>query len=435
VGLFDGVLAAGEAAECVSDVAWLKALLDAEAALAGAQADVGRFDRSAADAIAAVCEPDRYDLDALGAAATSVGNPAAPLVRAITELLPETAARSVHLGATSQDIVDTAAMLVTRRAVTAVLADLAGACDLLAALAEEHRDTVQVGRTLSQQALPTTFGLVAAGWLTGLAESAAVVADLRFSVQLGGAVGTLASLGADGPAVLTAMARRLDLAEPTLPWHTDRGRIAAVAGALGRVCGSVGKIAGDVVLLAQTELGEVTESADGAGGSSTMPHKQNPIAAVLARAAAAQAPGLVATLLSGAPELQRGAGPWHAEWRPLTELLRDTGSAAHWLRTSVGRLRVDRDRMRSNVDLLGGALLAERVTTALASSVGRLAAHDAVTECVRAGGDLAERLAAHPTLRQHLTRDRAAELLDPTGYLGSAGEFVDRALAAYRKER
>lgn len=425
-GLFDGVLAGGDAAARVSDVAWLQAMLDAEAALSGAQADVGLVDRAAADAIAAVCDAARYDVAALGAAAVSVGNPAAPLVRAITAQLPDDAARSVHLGATSQDIVDTAAMLVSRQAVAAIRADVEAGTDRLAELAETHRGTVQVGRTLLQQAVPTTFGLVAAGWLTGLAT---IPLHLTFPVQLGGAAGTLASLGADGPAVLSAMARRLDLTEPTLPWHTDRGPIHALAGTLGRVSAAVGKVAGDIVLLAQPEVGEVTEA--NAGGSSTMPHKQNPIAVVLAKAAAAQAPGLVATLLAAVPEHQRGAGPWHAEWRPLTELLRSTGSAAYWLRASLANLRVHEDRMLANAG--NGALLTERVTTALATKVGRLTAHDAVTECVLAGGDLAARLAAHPALG--MTEEEAAALLDPAGYLGSAGAFVDRALAAYRKER
>ncbi|MGH3880243.1 MAG: lyase family protein, partial [Actinophytocola sp.] len=225
------------------------------------------------------------------------------------------------------------------------------------------------------------------------------------------------------------------LAAADLPWHTDRGPVADLAGALGRLCGSVAKTAGDVVLLAQTEVGEVSESAGaGVGGSSTMPHKRNPVAAVSARACAAQAPGLVATLLAAmAQEHQRAAGGWHAEWRPLRELLRDTGAAVWWLRTSLSRLVVDPERMRSNVDLLGGALLAERVTTALAPSIGRQQAHDAVAECVRAGGDLVAALASHPALG--LDRARAAELLDPTAYLGAAETFVDKALANYERDR
>jgi 3-carboxy-cis,cis-muconate cycloisomerase len=197
----------------------------------------------------------------------------------------------------------------------------------------------------------------------------------------------------------------------------------------------VAKIAGDVVLLSQTEVGELVESAEsGVGGSSTMPHKHNPVAAISARAAAAQAPGLVATLLAAmAHEHQRAAGAWHAEWRPLRELLRGTGSAVRWLRTSLSRLSVDAARMRSNVDLTGGAVMAERVVTALAPEVGRLTAHDAVAECVNAGGDLATKLAAHPALG--LSRERAAQLLDPSTYLGAAEEFIDRALSAHTPDQ
>ncbi len=431
--LFDGVLAAGPVPAAVSDRAWLQAMLDAEAALAGAGADVGLIPAGDAETIAAACDADRFDLAELGAAAARSGNPAAPLARALTAQAGA-AGRYVHFGATSQDIVDTAAMLVARSARQALLADLDACREALAALAAEHRSTVQAGRTLLQQALPTTFGLVAAGWLTALSASGAALRSVPLPAQLGGAAGTLASLGTDGPAVVSAYARRLGLAEPALPWHTDRGVVAELAGALGRVCGSVAKIAGDVVLLAQTEVGEVRESAPDAGGSSTLPHKQNPVAAISAGAAARQAPGLVSTLFAAmAQEHQRAAGAWHAEWRPQRELLVATGSAVWWLRASLSRLVVSADRMRSNVELTGGALLAERVTTALAPTVGRAAAHDAVAECVRAGGDLASALAAHPLLG--LTRERAVALLDPAGYLGVAAELVDRALRRYDKER
>lgn len=427
--LFDGVLAAGPVRELVSDTAWLRAMLDAEAALARAQAEVGLIPTDAADEIADACEASRYDLAALSRAAADAGNPAAPLARALTiEAGP--AGRFVHLGATSQDIVDTAAMLLARASVAAVLDDLAACESALADLAVAHRHTIHIGRTLLQPALPTAFGLVAAGWLAALSGSGAALRAVELPAQLGGAVGTLAALGPSGPAVVAAYARRLDLVAPDLPWHTDRGPIAELAGALGRVCGTVAKIAGDVVLLAQHEVGELTESAGpGVGGSSTLPHKQNPVAAVCARAAAAQAPGLVATLLAAmAQEHQRAAGAWHAEWRPLRELLASTGSALSWLRTGLGRLVVHPDRMRANLDRAGGALLAERVSTALAPEVGRQTAHDAVAECVRAGGDLADRLAAHPDLG--LSRERAERLLDPSGYLGAADVFIDRALEA-----
>jgi len=224
--LFDEVLSAGPVRELVSDQAWLRAMLDAEAALTAAQADVGLVERTVASEIAAACATD-YDVVALGQDAAAAGNPAAPLVRALTSRVSAEAGRYVHLGATSQDIVDTAAMLVSRRAVAAVLADVWPTCDALRSLCVAHRDTVQVGRTLLQQALPVTFGLTVAGWLSGLGAAGRALADVRPAAQLGGAVGTLASLGSSGPAVVAAYARRLGLAEPDLPWHTDRGRIAA----------------------------------------------------------------------------------------------------------------------------------------------------------------------------------------------------------------
>lgn len=437
--LFDGVLAAGPVREAVDDTAWLQAMLDFEAALARAQAEVGVIPAAHAEAIAEQCRAEHYSAAEIGVAAAGIGNPAGPLVRALTGRVAGPAAGHVHLGATSQDVVDTAAVLVTRRAVEVLLADLAACGGVLARLAAEHAATPQAGRTLLQQALPVTFGFTAAGWLSGLDAAAARLRALgpRFAVQYGGAAGTLAALGDRGPAVLGALARRLDLAEPVLPWHTERGRVGEVAGALAAVCAAVAKVAGDLVLLAQTEVAEVAEHGPaGSGGSSTLPHKRNPVAAVAASAAAAQAPGLVATLLAAsAHEHQRAAGSWHAEWRPLTELLRAAGSAVRWLRTSLERLRVDPDRMRANLDLTGGLLLAERVTAALVDrGVARLAAHDAVTACCRravdGGAPLVDVLAGDPLVGDHLDRADLARLLDPATGTGSAELFVRRVLEA-----
>ncbi|NIH87638.1 3-carboxy-cis,cis-muconate cycloisomerase [Amycolatopsis granulosa] len=438
--LFDPMLAAGPVRAEVSDAAWLRGLLDAEAALAAAEADAGVIPREHADRIAAVARDGGFDAAAIGEKSVGVGNPAAPLVRELTARVGGEAGRVVHLGATTQDIVDTAAMLVSRRA-SAVLLDEAAACaDRLAELTREHAGTVQAGRTLLQQALPVTFGFQTAGWLSGLDAAADRLRAQRFAVQLGGATGTLASLGERGPAVLAAFARRLGLDEPVLPWHTERTRIAELAAALGALSGVVAGISRSLVLLAQTEVAEVAEVAEGSGGSSTLPHKRNPVAAVAANAAAQQAPGLVATLLGAmAQEHQRAAGSWHAEWRPLTELFRSTGSAVHWLRTSLDRLQVDADRMRANLDITGGALLSERVTTALAAEAGRLEAHDAVSACTRralAGeGALADLLAGDPLVGKHLTRAGIEELLDPAGYLGSARVFTERVLAAHEKRK
>ncbi|MDA8372247.1 MAG: 3-carboxy-cis,cis-muconate cycloisomerase [Nocardiopsaceae bacterium] len=438
-GLFSGIFARGAVEAEVDDSAWLRALLDAEAALARAQARVGLIEEAHAEAITAACVPKNVDAAAIGRDAAKSGNPVVPLVARLTRVVGGSAARHVHKGATSQDIMDTAAMLVARRAGAVIGGDTSAAADVLAGLADGHRGTIMAGRTLLQQALPTTFGAVAAGWLHGLDTASQRLGDLlgrRAAVQLGGAAGTLASLGGDGPRVVAAFAAELGLAEPELPWHTDRGRIAELAGALAQVCGAAGKAAGDIVLLAQTEVGEVTEEGGaGVGGSSTLPHKRNPVAAVSALACAEQAPGLASGLFAAQiQQHQRAAGPWQAEWLPMTHLLRATGSAAAWLRTSVERLRVHPRRMRANLDLTGGFPLAERVTTDLAGELGRLPAHELVQgACAAAadtGRDLAEVLTERLSGRR--TASEIAALLDPAGYLGSTPLFVDRVLAAHR---
>jgi 3-carboxy-cis,cis-muconate cycloisomerase len=434
-GLFDGVLARGGVREQVDDTAYLTAMLDAEAGLASAQAEVGLISRDQAETIAEFCRADGYDPAELGRDAAAGGNPVIPLVRALTAAVYEAdpeAAKHVHRGATSQDILDTAAMLVAYRATGPMLADLGAAAEAAARLADEHRATLMPGRTLLQHALPITFGLTAAGWLVALdttAEELTAVREARLAVQLGGASGTLASLGSDGVAVLAAYAGALGLAEPVVPWHTDRTRVAELAGALGTLAGVVAKIGRDIVLLAQTEVAEVREGAP--GGSSTMPHKRNPVAAVSAVAAATRAPGLVSTVLGAmAQEHQRGAGSWHAEWLPLRDLLGTVGSAVASLRDCLDGLEVDADRMRANLDLTGGHLLTERVTTALAHTLGRLAAHDTVTtasaEALASGRPLGEVL-----VENGIEADEVAALLDPATYLGSADAFVDRALDAH----
>jgi 3-carboxy-cis,cis-muconate cycloisomerase len=370
-GLFDAVLARGGAREAVADEAWLQAMLEVEAALARACAEAGVIPASHADAIAGACRAELFDVATIGAEAANVGNPAEPLVRALRAQVGGAAAEDVHRGATSQDIVDSAAMLVARRALEPALADLRGAAGAAARLAAEHRDTVMIGRTLMQHAVAITFGLKAAGWLVALDESIERLREVRLAAQLGGAAGTLAAFGDAGPAVLGRFARELGLDEPVVPWHTDRTRIAELAGALGEACGTVAKVAGDVVLLAQTEVGEVREGVEGRGGSSAMTHKRNPVAAISARAAARQAPGLVATLLAAMEqEHERAAGAWHSEWPALRALLGFTGSAAAWLRDCLENLEVDVERMRANlgdVDTSVGAGAAEFVDRALSA--------------------------------------------------------------------
>ena len=331
-GLFDGVF--GRGAVDTSDQAWLQAMLDAEAALARALEQAGMAAPGAGEAVTAAARAEAFDPAELGRQAALTGNPVPALVRELTRRLPPGPAGAVHQGATSQDIVDTAAMLLTRQSLGVISDDLAAASAAAARLAAVHRDTIMIGRTLLQQAVPVTFGLVAAGWLTGLDEAAAAVdrvAASRLAVQYGGAAGTLSALGDRGPEVAALLAAELGLQAPTLPWHTDRLRIIEIAGACAGAAGVLSKIARDVTLLAQSEVGEVSEggAGGGRGGSSAMPHKRNPVASVAVLGCTRQVPGLLATLAAAAEqEYQRAAGAWHAEWEPLADLLRLTGSAA-----------------------------------------------------------------------------------------------------------
>lgn len=329
--------------------AWVRALCDTEAALGVACLEAGLITAGEAEAIAKACA-EVIDPAGLAAEAVAGGNPVIPLVKRLREKAPK-----VHLGATSQDILDTASMLVAKDALGILLTELRAAASETAALARKHRSTRMAGRTLLQQAAPTTFGALAAVWGGSLDYWIHRLEVVRsgLPVQLGGAAGTLAEFHPHGFAVRAALARQLGLAEPAGVWHADRTPVIDLATALGGTASVVGKIATDVVLLAQTEIGELQERSP--GGSSAMPHKQNPIAAITARAAAAQAPGLVATVLAASPELQRGAGPWHAEWPAMSGLLAAVGGSASRLRTSLSGLRVDAARMASNLSLLAAA--------------------------------------------------------------------------------
>jgi 3-carboxy-cis,cis-muconate cycloisomerase len=445
-GLFDGVFSRGAAA--TGSDAWLRAMLDTEAALARALERAGLAPAGAGAAVTTAAS-GTFDAGGIGRQAASTGNPVPALVAALRKAVPA-AADTVHRGATSQDIIDTAAMLLARSALAALAADLAAAADGCAGLAAAHRDTVMAGRTLLQQAVPVTFGLVAAGWLTSLDEAGETVARVRgerLAVQFGGAAGTLASLGADGPAVARLLAAELGLAVPVLPWHTDRSRILAVATACAAASAALAKIARDVTLLAQSEVGEVREGGgpggERRGGSSAMPHKQNPVAAIAILGCTRRVPGLVATLIAAAEqEHQRAAGAWHAEWEPFADLLRVTGSAASWGADLIGGLVVDPARMRANLAATRGLPLAERVSELLAPALGRSAAHDLVARAsahaVAAGGTLRESLLGEPELAREvdgagITSAQIDAALDPAGYLGSAAAFTDAALDAHAR--
>ncbi|HKE51597.1 MAG TPA: 3-carboxy-cis,cis-muconate cycloisomerase [Actinomycetes bacterium] len=379
-GLFDEVLARGRVREAVSDRAYLAAMLAAEAALARVQR--GAIPDVAATAIAAVCDVDRYDIAALGTAARGPGNPVLPLVEALRAAVAPAAAEFVHRGATSQDILDTATMLVAHRALGALLDDVTGAADAAAGLARAHAGTGMAGRTLLQHAMPVTFGLKAAGWMVALDEAAhrlAEVRQTRLAAQLGGAVGTQEAFRGSGSNVTVDFASELGLVHPVLPWHTNRTRVAELAGALATAAGVLARIARDVTLLAQTEVGEVVEAEP--GRSSAMPHKRNPVAAVSAYACASQAPGLAATLFAAmAQEHERAAGAWQAEWRPLRELLVSVGSGAAWLRQCLAGLTVNEAAMAANLARLcaeaGVADLHEHLLAAENLAERALAARD-----------------------------------------------------------
>ncbi|MDG4808806.1 3-carboxy-cis,cis-muconate cycloisomerase [Micromonospora sp. WMMD1120] len=419
----------------LDDGSLLRAMLDAEAALARAGADAGVLPVAAADAIVAQCHVERYDAAALGRAADAAGNPVVPLVRELTAAVPEHARAWVHLGATSQDILDTALTVVAVRALGPLLRHLDAAVDAAARLADAHRNTVRVARTLGQQAAPTTFGLTAAGWLTGLAEARDRLRQAGGTqpAQLGGAVGTLAALGPAGLEVAERYAALLGLPASPLPWHTRRQPRLDLAAALGGLLTATGKVALDVGLLAQTEVGEVAEGGAGRGGSSALPHKRNPVGSVLIGAAARRGPGLVATLFAAAvQEHERAAGAWHAEWEPLLDLLHLAGGAAARCAELLTGLRVRPERMRSNLDATGGLVLAEAVAARLAPAVGRGVAHDLVARAAAAPSFRAA-LLADARIRAHLSEAEVDEALDPSHWLGSAGLFVDRALAAVRR--
>jgi 3-carboxy-cis,cis-muconate cycloisomerase len=440
-GAFSGLFVPDDVAEATSERAWLQAMLDAEAALAAAEADVGVVPSAAAEAIAAACDAARFDPGALASEARDTGSPVVPLVRALAAELPAEAARYVHWGATSQDVMDTAAMLVAKRTRRLIDEDLHGVVRACARLADEHRGTPMVGRTLLQQALPSTVGLKAAGWLAGVADARERLAAVTLDAELGGAAGTLASLGSDGIRVLKAYAERLGLGEPTLPWHTARVRVGELGAALALAAGALEKVALDLTLLAQTEVGEVAEPSDGGrGGSSTLPHKRNPVGAVRCTACARLVRGAAATLLASmAQEHERAAGAWHAEWPALTEALALTGGAASSLREALDGLDVRPERMRRSLDMTGGMLMAESVATAMAGQVGRDEAKRIVeAACRRAvdsGRTLRDELVGDEVVTDVLGIDGVERALDPFGYLGSAEAFIDRALDRYGEDR
>ena len=442
--LFSALFARGAVAAETSDGAVLQALLDVEAGLARALAHARIVPPSAAQAVSEAARADRFDLAALAEASSGAGNPVPALVKALLAQLPPEAAAAVHTGATSQDIVDSALMLIIKRAVPHVLEDVAGAASACARLARQHGATVLSGRTLLQQATPISFGLKAAGYLHALDQAVAHLQQLcrsQLLVQLGGASGTLSVLESRGVEIARLLAAELGLAEPTLPWHTLRMPMLQWASGLGMTAAVLGKIARDITLLAQSEVDEVSEpEVPGRGISSTMPHKRNPVGAIVALSCTRRVPALVASMLGAAEqEHERAAGAWHAEWETLLELLRLTGSAAHWMREVLEGLQVNPARMRANLDAGQDFPLAERVSSALTPALGKAAAQSSVRDAVLRAAKSGERLrdTLDPALLERAGIDDATfqALLDPHNDLGSAAAFIERALAEHEKLR
>jgi len=447
MNLLDPLFRSQAVEKVFSNRATLQAMLDFEAALARAEARAGFIPASAAPAIEAKCRAELYDMTVLARSAASAGNLAIPLVKQLTLLVAKKendAARYVHWGATSQDAIDTGRVLQLRQALALISSELDLFAVVLGELVHKNRATLVVARTWMQQALPTTFGLKAAGWLDAIDRHRARLAETQercLVLQFGGAVGTMAALGARGLDVAANLSKELQLPLPELPWHSHRDRMAEIATTLGLVCGTLGKIARDISLHTQTEIGEVFEpSADGRGGSSTMPHKRNPVTCAVVLSAAARVPPLVSTMLGAmVQEQERGLGGWHAEWETLPEIVRLTAGALHHLTTTISELEIDQERMRQNLDLTHGLIFAEAVTMALAEKMPRSEAHELVQlACKRAQSsrrDLRSVLAQDAIMKANLSDAELDRLFTPANYLGVADQFIDRVLASSTEHR
>lgn len=441
--LFDAYFTARDMREVFCDQGRVQAMLDFEAALARAEAQVGLIPSSAVAPIEAACSAGLYDFAALGEAIATAGNSAIPLVKALGKQIAATdaeAERYVHLGATSQDVMDSGLVLQLRRALALIESDLAQLGQTLATQAQRYTATPLAGRTWLQHATPVTLGMKIAGWLGAVTRSRQRLAELKprlLVLQFGGASGTLAALGDQAMPIAQALAEELQLALPEQPWHTQRDRVVEFAAVLGLIAGSLGKLGRDISLLMQTEAGEVFEpSAPGKGGSSTMPHKRNPVGAAVLIGAATRVPGLLSTLFSAMPqEHERSLGLWHAEWETLPEICcLVSGSLQQALLIAKG-LEVDAERMARNLDLTQGLVLAEALSIVLAQRVGRDTAHHLLEQCCKRAVAEQRHLRAvlgdEPQVTAELSAAELDHLLDPAHYLGQAKTWVERAVAEH----
>jgi len=444
MSLLDSLFRSPAVDDILSDKSFVQAMLDFEASLAQAESRLGLIPSTASAAIASKCRAELFDLGAIGEFAAVAGNLAIPLVKQLTALVAQRdkeAARFVHWGATSQDVIDTARVLQLRQALDLISRDLDGLVEPLGRMAQKYRGTLMAGRTWMQQALPITLGVKIAGWLDALVRHSTRLKETCercLALQFGGAAGTLAALGQRGTDVASFLAAELKLGLPEIPWHSHRDRMAEVATTLGLCTGTIGKIARDISLHMQTEVGEMFEpAAEGRGGSSTLPHKRNPVAASVLLATAARVPSLVSTMLAAmVQEDERGLGGWQAEWETLPEIVGLAAGAVHHLSVVLPALEIDAEHMKRNLNLTDGLLFAEAVSMALAEKIGKAAAHDLVqAACMRAIKEkrgLRPILSGDPRINAHLTATDFDRLFDPHNYLGAADEFVYRVVAASR---
>ncbi|MGB0086548.1 MAG: 3-carboxy-cis,cis-muconate cycloisomerase [Rhodomicrobiaceae bacterium] len=432
-------------ARIFSDRSRIQAMLDVEAALARAEAACGVIPDAAARAIGAAARAENFDAETLAEDVLKGGNLAIPLVKALTALVAasdEEAARWVHWGATSQDIIDTGLVLQMREALTVIAAQLEAVGNRLATLSEDHAETPMVARTLMQQAIPTTLGFKIAGWLSALTRARQSLDALKprlLVLQFGGAAGNLASLAPDGIRISQAMGRELRLTLPELPWHTQRDRIAEAGAALAILLGSLGKMARDLALMSQTEIGEFSEpSGGGRGGSSALPHKANPVACARIIAAAKRAPGLAATLISAMDqEHERGLGGWHAEWEVLPELFQLASGALEAACLLAEHGHFNTDRMRANLALTAGLVMTEAVSIALGRKIGKAAAHNLLERAAQKAAaeklPLRACLEADPEIAPHFDSTELDALFAPENHLGAAPDFARQAAASWRR--
>ena len=445
--LTDGLFSSDGMRHIFSDRNTIQRMLDVEAALARALAAEDLIPNTAVASIVNACRAELIDADVLASSVSSAGNLAIPLVKQLTAVVASKdadAARYVHWGATSQDVIDTGRVLQLREAIDLITVDLSELADILASLAHQHAATLVMGRTWMQHAQPTTLGLKIAGWLDAIMRHQDRLHAVRAHVcvlQFGGATGTLASLGDRGLSVATALAKDLSLVLPDLPWHTHRDRMAELATTWGLLTGTLGKIARDIALHAQTEIAELAEPVvQGRGGSSTMPHKRNPVACSAVLACAMRVPALVSTMLTAmVQEQERAIGGWQAEWETLPEIASLTSSALNQLRGVMSGLSANPARMRSNIELTQGLVMAEAVSLALAQHLGRAVAHELIEEAchsaVESGRSLLEVLKSDSRISKEFSSSRLADLFDPACYLGEAPAFIERVLTHHRQRK